>query len=171
MDVADRRRYIQGCRAKHRHDAQVLGAVLDDDPPMGKRVRQRGIDVSMAERTRARDLGFANESMASLKDKRRCIEGARRVFAFIGCSLSSTNRHHLLGRRPIRHLLRLPCIALPSLVERILRHACPGSLGSGGMTRVLYAREITIVENHVGCRAWGCVASLAHAICQSFADF
>jgi hypothetical protein len=42
---------------------------------MGKRVRQRGIDVSMAERTRARDLGFANESMASLKDKRRCIEG------------------------------------------------------------------------------------------------
>ena len=42
MDVADTRRYIQGCRAEHLDDAQVLGAVLDDDPPMGKRVRQRG---------------------------------------------------------------------------------------------------------------------------------
>ena len=30
---------------------------------------------------------------------------------------------------------------------------------------------VTIVENHVGCRAWCCVASLAHAICRSFADF
>jgi hypothetical protein len=33
MDVADTRQHIQGCRAEHRHDAQVLGAVLDDDPP------------------------------------------------------------------------------------------------------------------------------------------
>ncbi len=74
MDVADRRRYIQGCRAKHRHDAQVLDAVLDDDTPMGKRVRQRGIDVSMAERRRARDLGFANELLASLNDQLRCME-------------------------------------------------------------------------------------------------
>ena len=30
---------------------------------------------------------------------------------------------------------------------------------------------VTIVENHVGCRAWCGVASLAHAICRSFADF
>jgi hypothetical protein len=30
---------------------------------------------------------------------------------------------------------------------------------------------VAIVENHVGCRAWCCVASLAHAICRSFADF
>jgi hypothetical protein len=30
---------------------------------------------------------------------------------------------------------------------------------------------VTIVENHAGCRAWCGVASLAHAICRSFADF
>jgi len=31
MDVADTRRHRQGGRAEHLHDAQVLGAVLDDE--------------------------------------------------------------------------------------------------------------------------------------------
>jgi hypothetical protein len=46
-----------------------------------------------------------------------------------------------------------------------------GSRWFRGITQVLYARELTTVENRVGCLAWGCVASLAHAICRSFADF
>jgi hypothetical protein len=45
-------------------------------------------------------------------------------------------------------------------------YACRDLVGSGGITRVLYARELTTVENHVGC-----LALLAHAICGSFADF
>ena len=44
MDVPNPRRHIEGVRAEHRYDPQVLGAILDDDPALDQRIRKRRID-------------------------------------------------------------------------------------------------------------------------------
>src|SRR5271169_2588715 len=44
MNVPDARRHREGVRAEYRYDPQVLGAVLDDDPPMSERFRERWVD-------------------------------------------------------------------------------------------------------------------------------
>ncbi len=44
MDVPDARRHSEGVRTEHRHDVQVLGAILDDDPSVDERIRKRRID-------------------------------------------------------------------------------------------------------------------------------
>ena len=42
VDVSDARRHIEGVRAEHGHDSQVLRAVLDDDASLRKPLRKRG---------------------------------------------------------------------------------------------------------------------------------
>ena len=44
MEVPDARRYVEGVRPEHRHDPQVLGAILDDDQSVDERIRKRRID-------------------------------------------------------------------------------------------------------------------------------
>jgi hypothetical protein len=44
MDVSDAGRHIEGIRAEHRHDPQILGAMLDDSQSVGERIRKRRIE-------------------------------------------------------------------------------------------------------------------------------
>jgi hypothetical protein len=56
MNVPDARRHGESGRPEHLDDPQVFGPVLDDDPAMGQRVRQRGIDNDLR-RGLARESG------------------------------------------------------------------------------------------------------------------
>jgi hypothetical protein len=50
MYVPDARRHIERLRAKHRHDAQIFGTILDKDRSMGQRLGQRRINDDFCRR-------------------------------------------------------------------------------------------------------------------------
>jgi hypothetical protein len=83
MDVPDARRYIEGVRAEHRHDVQVLGAILDDDQSVGERIRKRRIDDNPRRGlTSERHNGSASTDVpGGLRHRGRCVQN--------GCLLRS----------------------------------------------------------------------------------
>jgi hypothetical protein len=44
VETSDARRHIERPGPEHRHDAQVLGPILNDDQPAGERIRQRRVN-------------------------------------------------------------------------------------------------------------------------------